>query len=241
MKEKSYKKQIWLFALLLLFIVVPMIKISAIEKTKLSNKKITIYVGKEKKLKLEHNKKKVNWSILSGEKNITLKHKSKSGVTIVGKKEGTAKVSAQIGKKKFICHVNIKKTKSTVQQEVKKEEDKKQIDIQIEIGDNTFYAKLYDNEATQAFIKQMPITLDMNELNGNEKYYYFSEPFPTNIEKTSDVQKGDLMLFGSDCLVLFYEDLSTSYQYIRLGYIEDTFGLAAALGSGTIKLTFKLV
>lgn len=240
MKKKNYKKQIWLLLWVLVLIAIPIMKISATEKTKLNSKKITVYVGEEKKLKLEHNKKKVNWSVISGKKTIALKQKSKQGVTIVGKKAGTAKVSAQIGKKKFICSVTIKKTKSTTEQEIKKE-DKKLLDIQIEVGDNIFYAKLYNNETTQAFIKQMPITLNMNELNGNEKYYYFSESLPTKIEKTSDVQKGDIMLFGSDCLVLFYEDLSTSYQYIRLGYIEDTFGLAAALGNGTAKITFKLV
>lgn len=76
----------------------------------------------------------------------------------------------------------------------------------------------------------------MSELHRNEKYYYM----PTNSEKVSSVKTGDIMLFGSDCLVLFYEDFKTSYSYTRLGYIEDKIGLADALGNGSVKVSFRI-
>jgi hypothetical protein len=73
---------------------------------------------------------------------------------------------------------------------------------------------------------------------GNEKYCYLSESLPTKSEKPSDIQKGDLMLYGSDCLVLFYESFLTSYSYTLLGKLDDPAGLEKALGSGEVCVTF---
>lgn len=88
-------------------------------------------------------------------------------------------------------------------------------------------------------IEQMPVTLKMDELNGNEKFHYFSEPLPTDSYKPEKVNSGELMLFGSDCLVLFYESFETSCSYTRIGYIEDVSGLFDALGSRNVQVTFK--
>ena len=40
--------------------------------------------------------------------------------------------------------------------------------------------------------------------------------------------------------MLFYESISTSYSYTPLGRIEDPAGLAEALGSGSVAVTFQL-
>lgn len=47
------------------------------------------------------------------------------------------------------------------------------------------------------------------------------------------------MLYGSDCLVLFYETFTSGYSYTRLGSVEDPAGLAAALGRGSVSVTFR--
>ena len=61
------------------------------KKVKLSKKTVTVKIGKTVKLKLKNNKKKVKWTVISGKKNVTLSKKKKTGVTIKGKKPGTAK------------------------------------------------------------------------------------------------------------------------------------------------------
>ncbi|CVK19298.1 hypothetical protein SPSPH_026470 [Sporomusa sphaeroides DSM 2875] len=111
--------------------------------------------------------------------------------------------------------------------------------ITIRVGNKNFRATLYDNDSTRALTAKLPLTLNMDELNGNEKFYFFPEKFPTNSEQGGSIKTGDLMLYGSDCLVLFYKNFSTSYSYTRLGYVEDANGLAAALGSGSVQVTFS--
>lgn len=113
------------------------------------------------------------------------------------------------------------------------------IKIQVMIGTHTFSARLFDNETTKVLVKQLPMTLDMSELNGNEKYYYLPENLPTDSKMPDGLHSGELMLYGSNCVVLFYKDFSSSYSYTPLGYIEDVSGLISALGSGSVEVTFS--
>ena len=46
------------------------------------------------------------------------------------------------------------------------------------------------------------------------------------------------MLYGSDCVVLFYKDFSISYRYTRLGRIEHPENLEVLMGEGDITVTF---
>lgn len=112
--------------------------------------------------------------------------------------------------------------------------------MKITIGSNTFTATLLDNETVTAFKEMLPITLDMNELNGNEKYTRLSSKLPPNAENPGTIHAGDLMLWGSNTFVLFYETLSTSYSYTRIGRIENSSGLAEAVGAGSVAVTFEL-
>ena len=59
------------------------------------------------------------------------------------------------------------------------------------------------------------------------------------LQNPGTIQTGDLMLYGSNTLVLFYKTFSTSYNYTRLGRIDNPAALAAALGSGNITVNFK--
>lgn len=112
--------------------------------------------------------------------------------------------------------------------------------MKIIIGTRTFNATLNDNASASAFKALLPMTLNMVELNGNEKYADLSTSLATNASNPKTIQTGDLMLYGSKTLVLFYKTFSTSYSYTKLGRINDTAGLEAALGSGNVTVTFEL-
>ena len=112
--------------------------------------------------------------------------------------------------------------------------------VNIRIGNRIFAAKLLDNDSSQALIAMMPLTITMTELNGNEKYYTLPNDLPVHSQRVGNVSSGDMMLYGSDCLVLFYKSVSTSYSYTRLGSIEDVSELANVLGRGNVEVTFSL-
>ena len=112
--------------------------------------------------------------------------------------------------------------------------------LKITIGANTFNARLYNNATVAAFKTRLPMTINMAELNGNEKYFDLPDNLPANASNPGTIQTGDLMLYGSNTLVLFYKSFSTSYNYTPMGRIDNTSGLTAALGSGNVTATFEL-
>jgi hypothetical protein len=118
--------------------------------------------------------------------------------------------------------------------------DTSSMKMKITIGSNTFNGTLYNKATTTAFKAKLPMTINMTELNGNEKFFDFSDNLPTNASDPGTIQTGDLMLYGSNTLVLFYKTFSTSYNYTRLARIDNPSGLAAALGSGNITVKFEL-
>lgn len=110
--------------------------------------------------------------------------------------------------------------------------------ITITVNGQSFSATLADTEAARAFAERLPLTLEMDDLHGNEKYHYLDESLPTNASNPGTIHAGDLMLFGSDCLVLFYETFQTSYSYTRIASIGDPASLASAVGRGSVTVTF---
>ena len=111
--------------------------------------------------------------------------------------------------------------------------------IKITVGGKTFAATLENNPAARAFAENFPLEVDMNELNGNEKYFYLDRDLPSNSEHVGKIHAGDLMLFGSNCVVIFYKDFSTSYNYTRLGKLEDAADLEKVLGAGNVRVKFE--
>lgn len=112
--------------------------------------------------------------------------------------------------------------------------------LYIRIGNSTFTITLEDNATAKAFKALLPLTLNMSEMNGNEKYFNLSSTLPTAASRPGSIHTGDLMLYGSSTLVLFYESFSSSYSYTRIGRIDKPSGLANALGTGSANVTFRI-
>ena len=107
------------------------------------------------------------------------------------------------------------------------------------VGELRFAIISADNAAARAFAAQLPLTLEMKELNGNEKHADLPKSLPTSASRPGTIRNGDLMLYGTDTLVLFYLTFNSSYSYTRLGRVDDPAGLAEALGVKEVKVVFS--
>lgn len=107
------------------------------------------------------------------------------------------------------------------------------------VGERRFVITLADNAAARAFAALLPLTLDMAELNGNEKYATLPKALPADSSRPGTIRNGDLMLYGADNLVVFYLTFDSSYAYTRLGRVEDPAGLAQALGKRDVRIVFS--
>ena len=112
--------------------------------------------------------------------------------------------------------------------------------MRVIVGGKTFPATLADNNTAEDFMALLPLTIDMAELNGNEKYYYMDYNFTVDASVPNMIHAGDIMLYGRNCIVLFYKTFATSYPYTRIGAIDDPTGLPEALGSGQATVRFEL-
>lgn len=105
-------------------------------------------------------------------------------------------------------------------------------------GDN-FVVDIENSLTGLAFLHLLPMEIEMNELNGNEKYYYLDEDLPVDVYQPQRIETGDIMLFGSSCIVIFYESFNTNYSYTRIGKINNANNLDIVLGSGDVTVTFS--
>ncbi len=109
-------------------------------------------------------------------------------------------------------------------------------EVYMTINDKAFTILLEDNDTSREFVKRLPLDISMKELNGNEKYYYFDKSLPSNSSKVGKINSGDVMLYGDDCLVLFYDTFNTSYSYTRIGKLEDSSNIKDVVGSGNVNV-----
>ncbi|MCM2458916.1 hypothetical protein HGO40_00100 [Pseudomonas sp. CG7] len=107
------------------------------------------------------------------------------------------------------------------------------------VGEHRFAITLADNAATRAFVTLLPLTVAMSDLNRNEKYATLPQALPAEASKPGTIRNGDLMLYGTDPLVVFYTNFDSAYAYTRLGQVDDTAKLAQALGRRDVQVTFS--
>jgi hypothetical protein len=110
--------------------------------------------------------------------------------------------------------------------------------IWMTVGERRFAVTLAGTPAARAFAAMLPLTLDMPDLNANEKHVRLPAALPANANVPGTLRAGDLMLYGTTTLVLFYVTFDSPYSYTRIGKVDDHEGLAAALGRGEARIAF---
>lgn len=125
--------------------------------------------------------------------------------------------------------------------QVHAQESNLKMKLRITINENKVVtATLEDNTTVAAFKDMLPLTLDMSDLHANEKKIDLPKKLPTKDSNPKIIQVGDLMIWNSSTLVLFYKSFPTSYSYTKIGRINDASGLADAVGSKDVRMSFEL-
>ena len=93
--------------------------------------------------------------------------------------------------------------------------------VKVIINNKEYKLNLENNETVKELVKMLPLNINMSELNGNERYYNLDKTLPTNSYKPNKINAGDVMLYGDDCLVIFYKSFDTQYSYTKVGHIDN--------------------
>ena len=110
----------------------------------------------------------------------------------------------------------------------------------IKIEDKEFLFELKNTEAANQIKSKLPFSLKMKNLNGNEVYYYFDESFKTNDKSVNNINTGDIYLYDSKCLVLFYKSFQTGYKYTEIGKLVNSDGLENTIGNKDVTVYWCL-
>ena len=131
----------------------------------------------------------------------------------------------------------IEEQEEKIEDDSKLEESEENMDntIKVIIENKTYIANLEQNETVKDFLNMLPQEFEMEELHGNEKYIYLDTILPTNSYNPKHIEAGDIMLFGNNCLVVFYKSFDTTYSYTKIGHIENF----DDLGNKDIKVKFE--
>lgn len=106
----------------------------------------------------------------------------------------------------------------------------------ITINEEQYAIELYDNQTVNELMDYLPLNITMEDLNANEKFYYLDQNLTTISQNVGQISRGDIMLFGSNCLVLFYESFPTSYSYTPIGRIIDSDQLTSLREAGSVSV-----
>ena len=100
-------------------------------------------------------------------------------------------------------------------------EEIKDMSVIISINNREYSVDLEDNDTVKELLKLLPINMNMTDLNNNEKYIYLDNTFTTNSFNPKRIEKGDIYLYGNNCLVIFYKSFDTNYSYTKIGHINN--------------------
>ena len=120
------------------------------------------------------------------------------------------------------------------------ETDKKEqttMKMNVQIGGQTFTATLADTKAAQEFAQMLPMTITLDDYGGFEKVGSLGRSLTASNSQTTTAA-GDIVLYNSSNIVMFYG--SNSWSYTRLGKIDDLTGWADALSSNSVTAIFTL-
>lgn len=104
--------------------------------------------------------------------------------------------------------------------------------IKFIIDGKEFPAVLNDSEAAKQLYYLLPITVPFTQKGGYEYYCALEDTFDTAPVLLDFAEKGSIMLYLSNYVAVFYNDLEPILEYTPLGKLDKTDGLKEAFEAG---------
>ena len=125
--------------------------------------------------------------------------------------------------------------------QAEEDEEEANVELQMFIDGVPVAVAWEDNEAVsalQALCRDGPLTISMSTYGGFEQVGSLGARLPSD-DKQTTTAAGDIVLYSSSQLVVFYG--SNSWVYTRLGHITDpdAAGMAQLLGNGDVTVTIR--
>lgn len=114
--------------------------------------------------------------------------------------------------------------------------------INITIDGRSMSATLADNVATKALVEKLaagPITITMNNYGGFEKVGALPWSLPS-ADTQITTKPGDIMLYTSNSIVIFYGQNSWAYTPIGVLETSNSSEISSFVGNGTKQVTIAL-
>jgi len=111
--------------------------------------------------------------------------------------------------------------------------------LKVTINGKKYTASLENTQAAKELTSLLPLTLSMQEMNGNEKYGDLPQSLTQKTYSPGEIHAGDILLWGADTLVIFYKSFPTSYSYTAIGHIDDPSEIDEAVGSGSAEVLLE--
>ncbi len=112
--------------------------------------------------------------------------------------------------------------------------------MNVNVNGQNFTATLENNRAVDVLVQMMeksPVTLQLSDYAGFEKVGPLGRSLPASNSQTT-AHAGDIVLYQGNQIVMFYG--SNSWNYTRLGHIDDLTGWEKALGSGDVTVVLSM-
>ncbi|MDE6107420.1 MAG: hypothetical protein K2F83_01940 [Oscillospiraceae bacterium] len=114
--------------------------------------------------------------------------------------------------------------------------------MKVAFGEYTYTPTLEDHSSAQAFVELLlenggSLTVDMSDYGSFEKVGPLGTTLPRNDEQIT-TSAGDIILYQGNSITVYYAQ--NSWNFTRLGRIDDPSGLKEALGGGGVTITFSV-
>lgn len=113
--------------------------------------------------------------------------------------------------------------------------------LKITVGKKVLYARFTHSGTTRDFIRQLPLTLDMQDLNGREKYSGLLQELSKEGSISTTFREGDISYWLGGGIAVFYNNDGHEVKagLITLARLEK--GIELFKGPGSVNVKFEVV